>query len=198
MPQSGILKVLDLNKGDTQLIIKECARQGLSKAHTAYVLATTWRETNGTMKPVREAYWLSEAWRKRNLRYFPWYGRGYVQLTWEKNYKDAGARIGEDLTTNPDVVMQPEIAATILVRGMKEGWFTGKKMSDYTSFDDMRPIVNGDTNYLSDKNNPKSPKVGRLIADKAREYEKALPDPKVKEGGLLVLLKSLFKILFRS
>jgi hypothetical protein len=33
-------------------------------AFASYGLATAWRETNETMQPVREAYWLSEDWRK--------------------------------------------------------------------------------------------------------------------------------------
>src|SRR4029079_15992876 len=56
----------------------------------AYMLATAFQETNQTMQPVREAYWLSEEWRRRNLRYYPFYGWGYVQLTWEANYRRAG------------------------------------------------------------------------------------------------------------
>src|SRR5438045_92240 len=55
-------------------------------AWVAYGLATAWHETAAQMQPVREAYWLSEDWRKANLRYFPWYGRGFVQITWQANY----------------------------------------------------------------------------------------------------------------
>ena len=153
---------VNLTHGDTQLILKECADQGLPKTHTAYVLATSKWETNHTMKPVREAYWLSEAWRQKNLRYYPWYGRGYVQLTWRDNYVLAGKKIGLDLTSDPDVVMQPRVAAMILVRGMKEGWFTGKKMSDYSTYEDMRRVVNG-----TDKR--------AEIAAIARQYEAILP-----------------------
>jgi hypothetical protein len=51
----------------------------------AYVLATTEWETDHTFKPVREAFWKDEAWRQVNLRYYPYYGRGYMQLTWEDN-----------------------------------------------------------------------------------------------------------------
>lgn len=154
---------MDLNLGDTQLILKESARQGLSKAHTAYVLATAYWETNRTMKPVREAYWLSEAWRKDNLRYYPWYGRGYVQLTWEANYKLASQKTGVDLTTNPDNAMDSGVAAKVLVLGCKEGWFTGKKLSDYSTYEDMRRVVNG-TDRAKD------------IADLARQYETKLSE----------------------
>jgi hypothetical protein len=48
----------------------------------AYVLATTQWETAQTFKPVREAFWKDEEWRRVNLaRYYPYYGRGFVQLT---------------------------------------------------------------------------------------------------------------------
>ena len=38
-------------------------------AFTAYALATASHETAHTMQPVREAFWLSENWRRANLRY---------------------------------------------------------------------------------------------------------------------------------
>lgn len=139
---------VNLNLGDTQLILAECKKQRLTTHQTAYVLATTYWETNHTMKPVKEAYWLSEEWRKNNLRYYPWYGRGYVQLTWEDNYKKAEKKLFTDLTRNPDRAMIPSIAAQVLVMGSKEGWFTGKKLSDYidgpkVDFLNARRIING-------------------------------------------------------
>ena len=97
----------------------------------AYIIATAFWETGRTMQPVKEAYWLSEDWRKKNLRYFPYYGRGYVQLTWDYNYKKASDYFGIDFVKNPDLVMKPEYALPILVVGMNEGWFTGKKLNDY-------------------------------------------------------------------
>ncbi|MGR9074141.1 MAG: peptidoglycan-binding protein, partial [Gammaproteobacteria bacterium] len=75
-------------QGTIDAIKAECASQGIGlKTQVSYVLATTQWETAQTFRPVKEAYWLSEDWRKNNLRYFPYYGRGYVQLTWEKNYE---------------------------------------------------------------------------------------------------------------
>lgn len=154
---------MDLNIGHTQLIIKTGKEYGLLRNQMAYVLATAWHETAHTMKPVREAFWLSESWRRKNLRYFPWYGRGFVQLTWERNYIKAGKELGLDLTTNPDKVMEPEISAKILVHGSAKGWFTGKKLSDYitlrkSDFVGARRIING-----TDK--------ARQIAKLAREYD---------------------------
>ena len=102
------------------------------------------------MKPVREAYWNSEKWREKNLRYFPYYGRGYVQLTWKKNYLKAGKELGygESLANKPDKVMETGISAKILVLGSKEGWFTGKRLGDYindnqTDYLNARRVING-------------------------------------------------------
>jgi hypothetical protein len=98
-------------------------------AFTAYALATAGHETAYTMQPVREAFWLSENWRRANLRYYPFYGRGYVQLTWKANYERAdrelelSGRLNDDL----DLAMDPDIAAKIMVKGMQEGWFAGDK-----------------------------------------------------------------------
>jgi len=132
------------------LLISTCAAEGLLRNQAAYVLATADWETNHTFEPVREAYWVpnAESWRKKNLRYYPWYGRGFVQLTWERNYKLAGAKIGVDLIANPDAAMVPENAARIAVVGMREGWFTGKKLSDFitlklSNFKAARAIING-------------------------------------------------------
>lgn len=121
----------------------------------AYILATAWWETGQTMMPIREAYWLSEGWRKKNFRYYPYYGRGYVQLTWDYNYKKASDYFGIDFVKNPDLVMEPEYALPILIVGMNEGWFTGKDLDDYIDnidesdsedlkeYKNARRIVNG-------------------------------------------------------
>jgi hypothetical protein len=89
----------------------------------AYMMATAFHETARTMQPVREAFWLSEQWRKTHLRYYPYYGRGYVQLTWQTNYAKAGAYVGADLVTSPDLALRPDYAAVIMQVGMSEGWF---------------------------------------------------------------------------
>jgi hypothetical protein len=89
----------------------------------AYMMATAFHETARTMQPVREAFWLSEQWRKAHLRYYPYYGRGYVQLTWQANYARAGAFVGADLVTSPDLALRPDYAAIIMQVGMSEGWF---------------------------------------------------------------------------
>ena len=98
-------------------------------AFTAYALATACHETAYTMQPVREAFWLSEGWRRKNLRYYPFYGRGYVQLTWKANYEraDKELELGGRLNGNLELALEPDIAAKIMVKGMQEGWFAGDK-----------------------------------------------------------------------
>lgn len=119
----------------------------------SYMLATSFHETARTIQPVREAFWLSEDWRRRNLRYYPFYGRGYVQLTWRENYERAGRRVGADLVANPDLAMRPDVAAVVMLAGMTEGWFRGDARGRQTlaryfgpSVDDpsgAREIING-------------------------------------------------------
>lgn len=156
------------------------ACEGAPLAYTAYMLATAWHETNRTMQPVREAYWLSEEWRRTHLRYYPWYGRGYVQLTWEPNYAKADGELhkamilkaGEGLLITPDLAMHADVAAFIMRRGMEQGWFTGVKLSTVLpakgvatrkQYMDARTIING-----RDK--------ADLIEDYAQWFERALRD----------------------
>jgi putative chitinase len=110
------------------------AMDGTPLAFCAYALATAYHETAATMQPVREAYWLSESWRRAHLRYYPWYGRGYVQLTWDTNYQRADRELDLNgaLTRTLDLAMDPAIAAKIMRRGMEEGWFAGDGSGRHT------------------------------------------------------------------
>ena len=136
-------------KKTIEAITKECLSQGITNAaQIHYIIATVDHETNGTFLPVKEAYWLSEGWRKRNFRYYPYYGRGYVQLTWKANYKKFGKLLNIDLVNNPDLALEPKNAIFILVYGFKHGSFTGKKIEDYinaykTDFKNARRVING-------------------------------------------------------
>lgn len=154
---------MNLTLGDTQLIKAACEKAGLSIKQTAYVLATAYHETAHKMKPVREAG--GEAYLK-SKKYYPFVGMGYVQLTWEKNYKDWSDRLGVDFIKNPKLLLKPEYAVRILVDGMRLGTFTGRKLSDYISgskadYKNARRIING-----TDK--------ADLIAQYAKAYETEL------------------------
>jgi len=142
--------------------------------HIAYALATVYHETAASMRPVEEGYYLGSKARvkafQKTLRYYPFYGRGYVQLTWNTrripNYSKASRALGVDFVANPDLVMEPEYAFEIMTLGMHEGWFTEKKLSDYIRGDqcdylNARRIING-----TDK--------AALIAGYARKFERIL------------------------
>ncbi|MDD1606504.1 MAG: hypothetical protein LUP96_07400 [Methylococcaceae bacterium] len=141
-------------QGTIDAIKSECIRQGIGlKTQIAYVLATADHETNHTFKPVTEAYFLPhpDAYLKTHhpeSSYYPYYGRGYVQLTWDYNYKKYGQLLGKDLLNHPELALDPEIALFVLVHGFKTGAFTGRKISDYinahtTDFINARRCING-------------------------------------------------------
>jgi predicted chitinase len=133
-------------------IMRECGKQNLSlPSQVAYVLATVEHETNGTFLPVRESYWVKnpdEYNKTHHPDYYPFYGRGYVQLTWKENYVFYGKILNIDLVSYPDLAMQAEVARFILVHGFKHGRFTGKKLEDYVSksrkfYINARRCING-------------------------------------------------------
>lgn len=77
-----------------------------------------------------------------------YYGRGFVQITHPGNYIELGKRLNVSLYNNPDLALERHIAAEILVVGMKEGLFTGKKLANYftdseTDNKGARRIING-------------------------------------------------------
>jgi predicted chitinase len=137
-------------KGGTIAAIKwSCKVQDIGlNTQMAYVLATVEWETAQTFRPVKEAFWMSEDWRKQNLRYYPYYGRGYVQLTWENNYSKYSQILGIDLVNNPDKAMDSDVALFVLTHGFKTGAFTGRKIGEFininqTDFVSARRCING-------------------------------------------------------
>ena len=86
----------------TNALLQAMGKARWPRAWAAYGLATAWHETNRSMEPVEEAYYLAkqvkdlDAWRRVHLnKYYPWHGRGYVQLTWERNYRVADAALAK-------------------------------------------------------------------------------------------------------
>jgi len=78
-----------------------------------------------------------------------YYGRGYVQLTWDYNYKKMSDALGMDdaLLIHPEQVLQPDVAYKIMSYGMRNGSFTGKKLGDYINdqgcdYRNARRIIN--------------------------------------------------------
>lgn len=146
----------------------------------AYCLATFKWETAHTLSPIDE----HGSANYFNRRYGPqtrvgkvlgntrdgdgalFHGRGYVQLTGRRNYTKAKALTGVDLLTQPDRAKEPALAYEIAVQGMKDGWFTGRKLDQFikggqADYENARTIING-----HDK--------AQTIADIARRFSEVL------------------------
>jgi predicted chitinase len=72
-------------------------------------------------------------------------GRGFVQITGRTNYTKWGKRLGLDLVGKPEIASRPDVAAQILVLGMRDGSFTSLKLDDFIGGDfvSSRKIING-------------------------------------------------------
>ncbi len=129
-------------------IKNECIEQGLVlEDQIAYVIATADWETNHTLMPVVEAYWMDQEYRD-SLSYAPYYGRGLVQLTWEENYMKYEELLGIPLRADPDLALDYKTALFVLVHGFINGVFTGAKITDYinengTDYYNARRCING-------------------------------------------------------
>lgn len=127
----------------------------------SYLFATSFHETAFRMVPIEE--YGSQSY-LRGKPYYPYYGRGHVQLTWESNYRHATQQIvdrellsngalltnGEwcDLVPKPEQALDMEVSCAVIYTGMWEGWFTGKKLYDYLTdgkrdYVGARRIING-------------------------------------------------------
>ena len=79
-----------------------------------------------------------------------YYGRGYVQLTWDYNYKNLSTALGlgDALYIHPEKALEPDVAYKVMSYGMRNGTFTGKKLSNYITgstcdYKNARRIING-------------------------------------------------------
>jgi hypothetical protein len=115
----------------------------------AYMLATTFHETATRMWPIQE--YGDESY-LQGKPYYPYVGRGFVQLTWEENYRYASTALAlvdeRDMVAHPNMALDSLIATRVLFRGMGEGWFTQRKLGDYFNADtddplNARQIING-------------------------------------------------------
>lgn len=142
-----------LNKGQVDginIILDEWESRKLKDLRwLACELGTVKWESDHTMQPIKEGGSLKYL---KSKKYYPWYGRGFIQLTWKANYIKFQSRVLKlfkvDIISNPDLVMRPDIAAFIMFEGMINGEFTGKKLSDYfnatkTDWINSRRIING-------------------------------------------------------
>ncbi|PSB17792.1 hypothetical protein C7B61_12870 [filamentous cyanobacterium CCP1] len=136
------------------LILNECLKNGvIDRGQIAYVFATAEHESHfgrfmmeladGSAYEGRRDLGNTVSGDGPRFK-----GRGFVQITGRRNYTIWGRKLGIDLISRPEKAAVPEIAAIILVRGMKDGDFTGVGLSDFIlgnrrAFFDARRIVNG-------------------------------------------------------
>lgn len=144
----GRVNLTTQNVFGTEKILDYAMDRGVPLQYLKYNLATAFWETAGTMTPVREAYWMSEEWRRRHLRYYPWYGRGLIQTTWESNYKRMWKALGMTGPMNPERFLDWDVALPALFVGMEQGLYTGKNQDDYidlvdeSDFEDFQEMRN--------------------------------------------------------
>lgn len=79
---------------------------------------------------------------------FKFRGRGFCQLTGRTNYKKWSEMLGVDLVNDPDLLTNPELAAKVMIIGMRDGLFTGVRLSRYVSesmvdYYNSRRVING-------------------------------------------------------
>ena len=115
----------------------------------AYMLATVYKECAGRMWPITE--YGAESYLK-SKSYYPYIGRGFVQLTWDYNYERASKALGlvndRYLIDYPELALDSLIATRVMFRGMTEGWFTGRYLDQYFNSEkddpvNARQIING-------------------------------------------------------
>ncbi len=152
-------------------VLAACLKAGLKAADTAYILATDYHETGGTMQPVKErggnGYFTRmydirgarPALARANGNLTPgdgikYCGRGLAQITWKNNYLRVGKLLGMGtaLVTNPELCSTMAVATRVLVEGSIGGWFTGRKLShsiprsgpaSQAQFVEARRVING-------------------------------------------------------
>lgn len=149
---------------------------------SAYVMATAYHETAFTMQPVIETFnlhydkpgqnpsvdtaivrldnafahgglpWVKTPYWRKDRNGQSWLGRGYVQLTFDFNYRKAAEKTGLPLIAQPELMLQPDPAARVMFNGMREGWFTGRSLDliddridgdEFADFVKGRTIING-------------------------------------------------------
>lgn len=140
--------------------LEACGSLGFPVSWTAYCIATDYHETAGTMRPIKEyGRGHGHAYGRPGAHGQVAYGRGKVQLTWDFNYEKADVELAAaglikpgELLANYDLALRPDLASFIMAVGMRDGWFTAKKLDDFlptdrpanrSQLESARRIING-------------------------------------------------------
>lgn len=123
---------------------------GTDLAHLAYAFVTAYHETDTRMYPIEEYG------KGAGKKYGAAYGRGFVMITWQANYRKFAKLLGIPLDTNYSLALDLRTSAAILLLGMTGGHFRNRKLSDYDfttnqGVIDARDIINPDADYTDAK-----------------------------------------------
>jgi hypothetical protein len=97
---------------------------------------------------------------------FKYRGRGCVHLTWKNNYKKAQDKFDVNFVDSPDLAGDFKYAVPIMIWGMEEGMFSGKKLNGY--------INAGEINYVGSRYIINGQDQAPLIASYAKRFEAIL------------------------
>lgn len=133
----------------------------------AYALATAERETDKTFKPIEEYGGPQQAITLGYSGGERYYGRGYIQITHDYNYREMGEKIGmgEALVANPELALNPKVAGKILAEFFKERDVAAKAEADFIA---AREPINGSDHAES-------------IAEEAEKYLQTIEEAKTEK-----------------
>lgn len=158
-----------------------------SNQKRAYVLATIKWETADTFEPITE--YGSKKYLK-SKKYWPYIGRGYVQLTWRSNYINFGKALHVDLVNNPGLANDKKVAWKVLELGMTDDYETQglEKVDDpnFTSTTLEDYFDNGKSDYKNARKiiNPRDYDSYEPIAEVAVKFYKCLTGSIITENNI--------------
>ena len=200
--------------GLIEAVIEGLEARQVPVRHAAYILGTAFHESDRFRAMVEyadgKAYEGRRSLGNTQKGDGPRFkGRGFVQITGRRNYRDWGRRLGVDLIKEPHLAANPEYATRILIEGMQLGTFTGKKLDDYKTYRDMRRVVNGmdradkiagyavdfeDALRKANYGLPEAKPVDPLPSPTADPK----PAPAARKSGLALLFEIILRIFNRS
>ena len=155
-------KLLQSQVQGLDLFLDENEQRSLTTRQFAYILATVHHETGFRWQPVEEiGKGSTKPYGKRikhdGSRYTDtknvFFGRGYIQATWYEVYQKLTLEAKKqgkdwDFIKNPELLLQSEPSAWSAFEGMQNGYYTGRKLSDYINptrreYFNARKIING-------------------------------------------------------
>lgn len=132
------------------LIVEALDKEGILDSNVlAYALATIEHETDETFDAIEEIQGAVNARRFGYEGGANYFGRGFIQITHLRNYRQIGRRIGlgDKLVKNPDLALDPQIAAKILAAFFKDN--NVANLASRGNFVAARTPINPDYNGYS-------------------------------------------------